>query len=198
MRGEFAGHADGGHEHVLFAHDEVRRVQAGQLKAVSVGDGIGGAGFDAVSAEDAAVVVNVVDLRVTLGAGDAVLGRVLGGFNIDAVRGAGRGAEKAGDALFQAIFIALKHVRTAEAVLQNGAACGAGAVRVVLYLGRLEHLLEGDAHSLADGRDVAHNGHASSIERGSGCRKSGWRSPALQIEDFCIQTSFLSSRGHSV
>jgi hypothetical protein len=27
----------------------------------------------------------------------------------------------------------------------------------------LEHLLEGDAHAFADGRDVAHDGHASSI-----------------------------------
>ncbi len=188
MGGQFAGHAYGGHKHVLFAHDEVGGVQACQLKAVSVGDGVGGAGLDAVSAEDAAVVVNVVDLGVALGAGDALLGCVLGGLNIDTVRGAGRGAEKAGNALFQAIFVALEDVRPAKAVLQNRAARRPRAVGVVFYLGRLEHLLKGDAHSLADGRDVAHDGHASSIEPKSGQRKTGQHDCEMRKKPAFIRT----------
>jgi len=41
---------------------QVGGVQRGLLEAMAVGDGIGGAGFHAVAAEDAAVVVDVVDL----------------------------------------------------------------------------------------------------------------------------------------
>ncbi len=80
----------------------------GQLEAVAVGDGVGGAGLHAVAAEDAAVVVDVVDLGVALGGGDALLGGVFGGLDVDAVGGAGRGAEKAGHALFQAVLVALR------------------------------------------------------------------------------------------
>jgi len=51
----------------------------------------------------------------------------------------------------------------AEALLELGAAQGTLAVGVVLDLGRLEHLPEGDAHSLGDGSGVADDGHSSSI-----------------------------------
>ena len=86
---------------------------------MAVGDGVGGAGFDAVAAEDAAVVVDVVDLGVALGGGDALLLGVLGRLDVDAVRRAGGGAEEAGYALLQAVLVALQHVLAAEALLQN-------------------------------------------------------------------------------
>src|SRR5512135_933362 len=53
-------------QHVFLAHDQVRCVQRGQLEAVAVGNGVSGTGFNAVAAEDAAVVVDVVDLGVAL------------------------------------------------------------------------------------------------------------------------------------
>ena len=88
---------------------------------------------------------------------------VLGGLNIDAVGRARSGAEEACDALLKAVFIALEDVRAAEALFESGAPHRAFAVGVVLNLGRLQHLSEGDAHALGDGRDIAHNRHASSI-----------------------------------
>jgi hypothetical protein len=89
---------------------------------------------------------------------------VLGGLNVDAVRGAGGGAQEAGHALFQAVFVALQLVRAAEALLEDCAPRrGPGAVRVVLHLGGLQHLPEGDAHALGDGGDVAHDRHEASI-----------------------------------
>src|SRR5208337_1693329 len=121
------------------------------------------AGFDAVAAKDAAVVIDVVDLGVALRRRDADFGGVIGGFNIDAVGRAGRGAQKARHALFQAVFVTLQHVRAAVARLENRSAQGAGTVGVILHLGGRERLTSGDAHALGDGGDVAHDRHAFSI-----------------------------------
>ena len=41
-------------------------VEAGEFEAMAVCDGIGWTGLDTVTAEDAAVVVDVIDLGVTL------------------------------------------------------------------------------------------------------------------------------------
>jgi len=54
---------------------------------VAVGDGVGGAGLHTITAEYASIIVDVIDLRVALGAGNALLGGVFGGLDIDAVRG---------------------------------------------------------------------------------------------------------------
>jgi hypothetical protein len=54
-------------------------------------------------------------------------------------------------------FVALQHVRAAEALLEHCSAQGAFAVRVVFHLGGLEDLSEGDAHALGNGGDVAHD-----------------------------------------
>src|SRR5437773_2422033 len=78
------------HEKLFLAIDKVRGVERGELEAVAVRDGVGGASLDAVSAEDAAVVIDVVHRGVALGARDAALGSVLGGLDVDAVRWAGR------------------------------------------------------------------------------------------------------------
>lgn len=74
-----------GNEQRFFAIDKVAGVEGRQLEAVAVGNGVSRAGFNAVAAEDAAVVVNVIDLGVTLSAADAVLFSVLGSFNVNAV-----------------------------------------------------------------------------------------------------------------
>src|SRR5208283_3552295 len=105
--------------------------QGGQLKAVAVSDRVGGAGLNAITAEDAAVVVDVVDLGVALRRGDADRFGVIRGFDKDAVRGEGGRAQEAGNALFQAVFVALQHVGAAVALLQHRSAQGAGAVGVV-------------------------------------------------------------------
>ena len=162
LGGKFTGGVDG-HQHVFLAHHQVRCIQAGEFETVSVRDRVRWAGLDAIAAEDAAVVVDVVNLGIALGAGDTLFGGVLVRFDVDAVRRAGCGAEKAGDALFQSIFVALENVRAAEPLLKHGASRRAGTVRIILHLGRLKHLPESNAHSFADGGDVAHDGHVCSI-----------------------------------
>src|SRR5258708_1662767 len=131
-----------------------------------MGDGVGGAGLDAVTAENAAIVVDVVDLGVALGRGDSDGLCVLGGLDVDAVRGAGCGAEKAGDTLLQAILVTLKLMLAAEALLELCATHGTLAVGIVLDFSGLEHLLEGDAHSFGNGGCVADDRHSLSIRRG--------------------------------
>src|SRR3954469_22572576 len=64
-------------QHLLFSIHQVRCVQSGDLESVTVGDRVGRASLDAISAEDAAVVIDVIDLRVALGSGDALLSSVL-------------------------------------------------------------------------------------------------------------------------
>src|SRR5271157_334220 len=58
-------------EHILFAFDQRGSIEAGDFKSVAVRNGVGGAGFHAIPAENAAVVIDVVNLGVALPAGDA-------------------------------------------------------------------------------------------------------------------------------
>ena len=104
-----------GGQHLLLAVNQIAGVERRQLKSMPVRNRVGRASLHAISAKNAAVVIDVVNLGVALGAADAVFGGVVGGFDVDAVRGTVGGAEKAGDALFQSVFVALQHVRAAEA-----------------------------------------------------------------------------------
>ena len=70
---------------------------------------------------------------------------ILGRFDINAIGRAGGGAQKTGDALFQAVFVALQHVDAAIALLKLGR-----RVRIVFGDGGIHHLAEGDAHALGD------------------------------------------------
>jgi len=152
-------------EKVFFAHDESRGIEARKFKTVAMGNGVGGAGLDTVAAEDASVVVDVVDLGVALCGGDARLFGVLCGLNVDAVRGAGGCAKKASHTLLQAVFVALQLVLAAEALLKLRSTHRTFAVGIVLDFGRLEGLLQSDAHSLGDSCGVADDRHTLSIRR---------------------------------
>ena len=148
-----------GGQHLLLAINQIAGIEGRQLKSVSVGDRIRRTRFHAVAAENAAVVIDVVDLGIALGATDAVLRRVLSGFDVDAVRWARRRAQEAGHALLQAVLVALQHVGTAKASLNTRAAQRTLAVWIILHGRGLKHLHEGDAHALGNGRDVLQNWH---------------------------------------
>ena len=152
-----------GREQLLFAIYEIRRIECRQLESVAVRDGVGGAGLNAISAKNAAVVINVIDLGVAFCTAHAVFGGILGGLNVNAIRRAIGRAQKAGHALFQAIFIALKHVHAAETLLKLRAAQRSGAVGIVLDDRRLEHLFKRDAHAFGDGGDVFDDGHTKLV-----------------------------------
>src|SRR5215813_3593324 len=77
-----------GEQHLL-GEDQVGALVVGELVVVPHRDRVERAGDLAVAAEDAARQVDLVHLRVSLARRDAVLGRVLGGHDADAVRRAG-------------------------------------------------------------------------------------------------------------
>src|SRR5262252_437993 len=98
--------------------DQIARAERRQLESMSMRDGIGRARLHAISAENTSIVVYVVDLGVTFGSGDALLFRVFGGFDVNAVCRTRGCAQKTSDTFLQAIFVALQHVLTAEALLE--------------------------------------------------------------------------------
>src|SRR5262245_64385671 len=72
-------------QHLFLAIDQTCGIERSQLKSVAVRNGIGGARLNAVAAEDASIVVDVINLGVPLGSAYAVRFSVLRRFNINAV-----------------------------------------------------------------------------------------------------------------
>src|SRR5712692_383183 len=62
-----------GGQHLFLAVDQPAHVKAGNLEPVPVRDGIRGASLHAVSAKDTSIVVDVIDLGVTLRGAHSVL-----------------------------------------------------------------------------------------------------------------------------
>src|SRR5581483_2856972 len=134
---------DGLREQHVLRVDLVVAVVLGDLEVVAERDRVERARELAVAAEDAAAHVDLVDARVALAGGDAVVGRVLGSDDADAVRRARGGAQRAADALLQAVLVLVQPVAPAEARVDR-----ALLLRVLLGERALEDLLEGDAEAL--------------------------------------------------
>ena len=143
-----------GGEHLLLTINQIAGVERGQLKAVTMRDGIGGAGLNAVAAENTSIVIDVVNLGVSFGATDALFRGVIGGFDINAVRWTIGGAKEASHTLFQSIFVALQNMGAAETGLNTCPAERTFSIRIILNGRGLEHLHEGDAHPLGDGGNI--------------------------------------------
>src|SRR6185295_18126826 len=100
--------------HVLRVNEVVARVLR-ELVLRLERDRVEGARELAVAAEDAAREVDLVDAGVALAGRDAVVRRVLGRDDADAVRGTGGGAERATDALLEPVLMPPEPVPAAEA-----------------------------------------------------------------------------------
>src|ERR1700761_7691371 len=98
---------------------------------MSMGDCIGGTGFQALSGEDAAVVVDVIDGSVPLGSADPVFGGILGSLDVNAVGRTGSRAKKTGHTLFQSILITLKNMQPTKTLLEDSSAQGTWAIGIV-------------------------------------------------------------------
>src|SRR4051812_48145864 len=95
-----------GRQEIVLALDQGRSVVARHFEAVAVGDGVGRAGLDAVTAENAAAVIDVVDTGEPLASRDTGLVGILLGLDVDAVGRAGSRAEEARHALFETVRVA--------------------------------------------------------------------------------------------
>src|SRR6185503_8932918 len=129
-------------EHVLRVDEVVARV-LGELELVPERDRVERARELAVAAEDAAAEVDLVDPRVALAGRDAVVRRVLGGDDPDAVGRAGSRAERAADALLQAVLVLPEAMAAAEPRVDRPL-----VLRVLLRDRLLEDLLERDPEAL--------------------------------------------------
>ena len=148
-------------EQLLFAIDQVRGIEGRQLEPVAMGNRIRRAGFHAISAKNAAVVINVIDLGVAFRATDPLFGRVFCRLDVNAVGRAIRRTKKTRHALFQTILIALQYVDAAIPLLEFGAAQRSRSIGIVLDRSRLKHLLKSDAHAFGDGGDILDDRHTT-------------------------------------
>src|SRR5215218_2549589 len=141
------GLGPGGHggEQVGLVVDQRLAGLLGQLVLVRHGQGPGRAGLDAQAAEDAAVVVDLVDGRVPLPDRVAGLRGVVGPLDVDGVGRAGVGAQLAADAPLQPVGVAVELVAAVEP--------GRGRLlllRVLHGVALAEHAPEGDRQPLQD------------------------------------------------
>src|SRR5215207_7288626 len=113
---------------------------------MAVRNGIGRASLNAIPAEDAPAVIDVINTGVALTSADPLGIGVLFGFDIDAVSRTGRRAKKAADTLLQPVLVPLQDVHAPVPFLE-----ARGSIRVVFRDRGLKHLLEGDAHPFGDG-----------------------------------------------
>ena len=139
-----------GFKELFFAIDHGIDVVGGELESMTMRDRVSGAGFDAISAKNATRIIDIVDGGVAFGGGDAICFGIFGGLDIDAARGTGCGAKKAGDALLEAILIALQHVDATITRLKMHRLVG------IIFGGRLSpKIAKGDAEALGQSRDRA-------------------------------------------
>src|SRR3954471_10645134 len=146
-------------QQLLFAIDQISRIESRQFESMPVRNCIGGASFHAISAKNAAVVVNVVNLGITLCPADPFLRRVLCCLDIDAIGRAVRCTKKTGDALLQAILIALQDMHTTITFLKLRSPQWPRPIGIIFHRCRLKHLHEGDAHAFGNSGDVLEDGH---------------------------------------
>ncbi len=128
---------------LLFAVNQGIDVVRGQFKPVTVRDGIGRAGFHAIAAENAPRIINVVCGSITLASGNPIRVRVFRRLDVNAIGGAGRGAQKTPDALLESVFVAMQYVNSAIARLEMHR-----FVWVVLRHGFPKNIPEGHAETL--------------------------------------------------
>src|SRR5271155_4400812 len=195
-----------GSQHLLFAVNQIARIKRSQLKPMPMRNCIGRASLHTIPTEDTTVVIDVVDFGVAFGAAYAVFSGIVGGFDVDAVGGTVGGAEEAGYALFQSVFVALQDVSAAEAGFELRSLERSFAVGIIFYRRGLEHLHEGDAHAFGDGGDVFQDRHALLVyrkpgfeARGAGQRqKRRTRASALHMARLRLPLQHAIEPGHYV
>ena len=106
---------------IVFGLEQVGAIVDRQLEIVAVSDRVFRTSFDAEPAENAAAIIDVVNLREPLiDAGALSLGtRIVCRFDVDTLRRAGRRAEKAGHAFFTTQLVNVQQVLTAIAWLDR-------------------------------------------------------------------------------
>ena len=109
---------------------------------MAVRDRIRGAGFHAVTAENATRIVNIVNGSVAFSGGNPIHIRVFCRFDVNAICRARRCAQKASNALFQAVLIPMEHVNSSVPRLEVD-----WLVRIIFRHRLLKHCAESDTEA---------------------------------------------------
>jgi hypothetical protein len=105
---------------LFLAEDEGVDVVRGEFDAVSVGDGVCWTSLYAIAAEDAAGIIDVVNFGIAFPRRNSLRFRIFRSLDVDTVRRAGGGAEKATDAFLEAVFVTLQDVDASITGLNAG------------------------------------------------------------------------------
>src|SRR3984893_5623581 len=143
---------------------------------MSMRDGIGWACLNAIAAEDATRVVDVVNARVALPRGDTLRVGIFRSLDVDAACRTGRRAQEAAHALFQPVFVSMQNVNPAVPSLEVDR-----LFRIIFSDGFPQHVAEGHAETLHQGDECFagffyHRGHRFSVEQSAGCAANQWDS----------------------
>jgi len=139
-------------EELFFSIDERIDVVSCELKTVTVSNRVRRAGLHTIPAENTPGVVDIVDTRIAFGGRDSLSLSILGGFDINTLRGTGCGAKETADTFLQAVFITMKDMDPAITRLKMDR-----FVRVILGGRFTPKVAERDAESLYQGCEGAAN-----------------------------------------
>src|SRR5690242_5446692 len=117
---------------------------------MAMGDGVGRTGLHAVSAKNAPRIINVVHAGIAFACRDAPRFGIFGSFDVDASSRTSRGAEKATNAFFETIFVALQNVNAAIARLEMHRLVG-----VILRGALSPKIAKGNTEALGESGDRA-------------------------------------------
>src|SRR6266566_3772010 len=138
-------------EQLLLGPDQALPVVIGDLVVVGHGQRPGRAGLHAQPAQDAAQVVDLVDVAVPLAGRVALVLGVVRPLHVDGVGGAGPGAQLAADAFLQPVRPPVQLVAAVEPRRR-----GFLLLRVLDGVDLPEHLPEGDAKALDGAQELRH------------------------------------------
>jgi len=135
-------------EQILLVLDHLARRVDRPLEVVAMVDRIGWAGINTETAENAATVIYLVDLRVTMILPDTLIigSGILGTLDVDRVSRTGSRTEEAGDTLLLAILVDIKEVLSTKSAVDVDR-----LIRVTYRLFSCRYVAQGDAHPLGGG-----------------------------------------------
>ena len=137
---------------LFFAIDQRINVIRGEFKSVSVCNRIRGARFDTITAKNTSRVIDIVDAGVSFACGDSAGIRIFSRFDVNTIRGASCGAQKASNAFLEAGLVPVQHVNSAIARLKMHR-----LERIILRDRFAKHIFESYAESLHQrGEGFAH------------------------------------------
>jgi len=138
-------------------------VVRGEFESVAVRDRVRRTCFHAIATKNASRIINIVDRSVAFARRNAMGIGIFRGFDVNAIRGAGRGAQKTADTFFQAIFVTMQDMNAAITRLKVYR-----LFRITLRHALPEHSPESNAkpveHGPESGEDFANRGcHGMSL-----------------------------------